>query len=615
MKKILKFLCLLIIAALIAILVLKNGATADDDAVEFASLGVSPTSGLSSGDTINVTFSFGREVTSFQGTITGDENITVTSGNSFVGGAESSCTKQITISGEGSGTLTVDVNASSEAGLETPDLHYKGTVSVSIEGEEPPVEKSISISPAGPFTLTPGQTVELTAKDENGDPIGVGWSSSDANVASVSGSGQATITVTANAAGEASITAGEYMGMSASVSITVQGEEPPPPGDPLVVYPGSTMIFVGSSTEVTANKEVDWFVEGDATLSSSHGTSTTVTAGQTTGSITVTGKAGDETQSVQITVDRREGPPPTDETPSLSPTTLNLNAGGESGIISCSNVDVTWSSSNTNVAVVGGDSTSRTAVIYSKNVTSSSSATITATTSTGKTATATVNVRANEQAAPVITPSGNIKVEVGKSAFLSANQSVTWTSNNTAIATVNAEGLVIGKSEGSTSIVAKNKSGKTASINVIVVASQGGTTPAGGNTEPDSEEPAPSTSTFAISPTKTQTLDIGKTLQINVTKGTAASWKSSKPAVASVDNKGKVTANSAGTTIITAVASDGSVAQLKVRVRDENGNDPDPDSESNTDVPSTGEASTSLLLVVGTLTCIIATFIFRKKTK
>lgn len=614
MKKVLKFLCLLIIAALIAILVLKNGAKAEGG----VSLSLSKTNDIQNGEqiTANVVLS-DENISSYDGrlrVLDGDIEI---SGDTRINGNSSQFTKDISLSGIGSGAIEVLLEVTLEDGAKQ---QYSDYVTVNMAGGEQPVQRNITISATGSTTLTPGQTVQLMAFDEHDRPISVGWSSNDSSVASVEENGVTTVTVTANAAGTATITAsgsGEYSEISDSITITVQGEEPPPPppGDPLVVYPGSTMIFVGSSTEVTANKEVDWFVEGDATLSSSHGTSTTVTAGQTTGSITVTGKAGDETQSVQITVDRREGPPPTDETPSLSPTTLNLNAGGESGIISCSNVDVTWSSSNTNVAVVGGDSTSRTAVIYSKNVTSSSSATITATTSTGKTATATVNVRANEQAAPVITPSGNIKVEVGKSAFLSANQSVTWTSNNTAIATVNAEGLVIGKSEGSTSIVAKNKSGKTASINVIVVASQGGTTPAGGNTEPDSEEPAPSTSTFAISPTKTQTLDIGKTLQINVTKGTAASWKSSKPAVASVDNKGKVTANSAGTTIITAVASDGSVAQLKVRVRDENGNDPDPDSESNTDVPSTGEASTSLLLVVGTLTCIIATFIFRKKTK
>ena len=607
MKKVLKFLCLLIIAALIAILVLKNGAKADGG----VSLSLSKTNDIQNGEqiTANVVLS-DENISSYDGrlrVLDGDIEI---SGDTRINGNSNQFTKDIFLSGTGSGSIEVLLEVTLGDGAKQ---QYSDYVTVNMAGGEQPVQRNITISATGSTTLTPGQTVQLMAFDERDRPISVDWSSNDSSVASVDGNGA----VTANAAGTATITAsgsGEYSEISDSITITVQGETPPP-GDPLVINPGSTMIFVGGSTEVTANKEVDWFVEGDATLSSTHGTSTMVTAGQTTGSITVTGKAGDETQSVQITVDRRDGPPPTEEDPIISPTTLTLNAGGESGVISCSNADVTWSSSDTNVAVVGGDSTSRTAVIYSKNVTSSSSATITATTSTGKTATATVNVRANEQAAPVITPSGNIKIEVGKSTFLSANQSVTWTSNNTAIATVNAEGLVIGKSEGSTSIVAKNKSGKTASINVIVVASQGGTTPAGGNTEPDSEEPAPSTSTFAISPTKTQTLDIGKTLQINVTKGTAASWKSSKPAVASVDNKGKVTANSAGTTIITAVASDGSVAQLKVRVRDENGNDPDPDSESNTDVPSTGEASTSLLLVVGTLTCIIATFIFRKKTK
>ena len=422
--------------------------------------------------------------------------------------------------------------------------------------------------------------------------------------------------------GEATITATTGSGAVDTKTITVTPNSQPPV-DEFTVNPSNLSLTVGGAA---GNVQVSGGTVGSVTSSNDqvatavqYSDSIVLVQAVAAGDATITiGKAGsDTTATVHVTVsDGGSG----DEKPipQLNPTSVTLNAGGESASIT-SDIPVTWTSSNSNVVAVAANSSDTQAAIISNNA---GTAVITATAEDGgKTATVSVTVKANdEQAAPTITPSSNIKMEVGKSVFLSANQSVTWSSSNSTVATIDGDGLVIAKSAGETTITAKNKSGKSSSIKVTVVqaSSNGGSSGSGtvdpnGNVDPNSG--TETTSTFAISPTKTQTLDIGATLQIKVTKGTAASWKSSKPAVATVDNNGKVTANAAGTTIITAVASDGSVAQVKVRVRDANGEVPDPGSESNTDVPSTGEASTELLLVLGVLTCIIAMFIFRKKTK
>ena len=611
MKKVLKFLCLLIIAALIAILVLKNGARAASVSANFSS------DSIEVGDNVTLTVHFDSDITSCSGTYTcsGGELTTAGMGRVLMyQNADGSDTATFTLSATTAGQTEINITLDNVTFKDDGPSGetFTGSASINISGGEQEPSIAIGIDHS---SMDVGATAHIYISSIYPEDDSVTYSIDNSEVASVDSEGN----VLALQEGGATITATTGSGATDTQMITVYGGAQPPV-DEFSVNPSTINTTVGSNTNVgisggtldynrisTSNASVASFVP--------YGENVLIVHAEGPGDATITvGKSGsDATATISVHVEGEEPPGPEAQTPELNPTSVTLNAGGESASIT-SNIPVTWTSSNANVVAIAANSSDTQAAIISNYA---GTAIITATAKDGgKTATVSVTVKANdEQAAPTITPSSNIKMEVGKSVFLSANQSVTWSSSNSAVATVDGDGLVIAKSAGETKITAKNKSGKTSSITVTVVQASSGN---GGGSTPDSVDPnqgSETTNTFAISPTKTQTVNIGDTIQIKVTKGTASSWRSSKPAVATVDNNGKVTANSPGTTIITAVPSDGSVAQVKVRVKDENGEVPDPGSESNTDVPSTGEASTELLLVLGVLTCVIAMFIFRKKTK
>ncbi len=128
------------------------------------------------------------------------------------------------------------------------------------------------------------------------------------------------------------------------------------------------------------------------------------------------------------------------------------------------------------------------------------------------------------------------------------NQAVTWSSNNTAVATVNQTGKVTGVSAGTATITVTTQDGnKTATCTVTV---------------PDpSADPVAVT---GVSLNKTSTsLTVGATETLTATvapanaTNQAVTWSSNNTAVASVDQNGKVTGVSAGTATITVTTQDG----------------------------------------------------------
>ena len=159
--------------------------------------------------------------------------------------------------------------------------------------------------------------------------------------------------------------------------------------------------------------------------------------------------------------------------------------------------------------------------------------------------------------APVVAITGvsvsptTVTVGLGSTQQLSAtlapanatNQNVTWTSSNTAIATVNASGLVSAVSVGTTTITVKTVDGNKTATSAITVA-------------------AIPVASVSVSPT-TASLYAGNTQQLSATISPSnatnknVTWSSSNTAIATVNSSGLVTAVSAGIATITATTQDG----------------------------------------------------------
>ena len=229
---------------------------------------------------------------------------------------------------------------------------------------------------------------------------------------------------------------------------------------------------------------------------------------------------------------------------------------------------ITWTSDNTNVATVSNGEVTGVAP---------GAATITA--SIGNlSAECTVTVKA----VPVESVSldqTELSLDRGKTAQLTAtvapadatNQSVTWTSSDPTVATVDMNGLVTAVAPGSATITVTTTDGeKTATCAVTV------TIPVTG---------------VSLDQT-TLSLDKDETAQLKVTVAPAdatnqsVTWTSSDPTVATVDTNGNVTAVGAGTATITVTTTDGSfTAACTVTVKAE---EPEPPVEPD-DPPYSGD--------------------------
>ncbi|AFM43194.1 Ig-like domain-containing surface protein [Desulfosporosinus acidiphilus SJ4] len=132
------------------------------------------------------------------------------------------------------------------------------------------------------------------------------------------------------------------------------------------------------------------------------------------------------------------------------------------------------------------------------------------------------------------------------------DKKVTWSSDNTSVATVDAYGRVKGIALGSANITAKSDDGGLSAACAVTV--QTGVTK------------------IVLSKT-TDTINVGNndTLVAAITPGNATNqavtWKSSNPSVATVDQNGKVVAVKTGTTVISVATQDGNkVASCQVTV-------------------------------------------------
>ncbi len=242
---------------------------------------------------------------------------------------------------------------------------------------------------------------------------------------------------------------------------------------------------------------------------------------------------------------------------SLSTDSLTLEEGGTANLTAtitpanATNQNVTWSSDNTNVATVSGG------VVTAE---SAGAATITATAADGSgekaTCSVTVNATANVPVESVSLDKSSLELTEGSSDTLTAtitpndasNKSVTWSSNDESVATVN-NGVVTAVSSGTATITvtAQSNDTKSATCTVTVTAA---TVPVTGVTLSQSQarlyyNGTPNTFTLAA------------TVVPDNATSKAVTWTSSNSAVATVDGSGNVTAVAPGTATITVTTADG----------------------------------------------------------
>jgi len=272
-----------------------------------------------------------------------------------------------------------------------------------------------------------------------------------------------------------------------------------------------------------------------------------IVTGVSVGSATITVKTsnGGKTASCTVTVK----PDPVTGV-SLNKTSISLVIDTAETLIptitpdSATNKTVSWSSSNTAVATVSSNGT--------VDGISAGTATITVKTQDGnKTATCAVTVTPISVSSVSLKSSTNLVV--GGTETLdaiidppnAANKSVTWSSSNTAVATVSSNGTVTGISVGTATITVKTQDGnKTATCAVTV-----------------------STNTITVTGVSLNKASIdlikGATEKLiaTITPSNATdqnvTWSSSDTSVATVSASGMVTAVAAGTATVTAKTVDG----------------------------------------------------------
>ena len=317
-------------------------------------------------------------------------------------------------------------------------------------------------------TLPIGSTEKLTATltPSNARNMNVTWTTSNANVATVTDG-----TVTAVALGTATITVTTEDGaMTATCTVTVVQ-----PATGVTLNKTSTTLPVGSSETLTATvipdnatyKSVTWTTSNAAVATVTDGTVTAVAPG--TATITVTTTDGAKTATCEVTVIQLT------TGVSLNKVNTTLVVGSTETLTAtvyppdATDKSVTWTTSNADVATVADG----TVTAVGPGI-----ATITATSSNGQTATCEVTVI--QHVTGVSLNKTRLSITMGSSETLTAtvapanasDKSVTWTTSDAAVATVN-DGTVTGVAPGTATITVTTVDGELTATCTVTVTIEG----------------------------------------------------------------------------------------------------------------------------------------------
>ena len=435
---------------------------------------------------------------------------------------------------------TVVVTAMVKNG-KTAETNYSQDFTIQVQPAEPTavaVNKT-AVTLGVKETFTP--TVTLSPAGAKGS---CSWSSSDSAIAKVD---KTTGKITAVKAGKATVTVTTDNKLKKSITVTVKAAPVSVSLNKtsLTIGKGETFTLTAAPNSGTASYKKTWS-SSDSKVAAVDASGKITAKAAGTATITVKTFNG-KTKTCKVTV--KAAP----SAVSLSKTSLTLGKGETFTLkaalnsSSAASYKKTWSSSDSKVAAVdaSGKITAKAA----------GSAAITVKTFNGKTKTCKVTVKA----APKSVSLNKTSLAIGKGETFvlkatpnsgAVSNKKTWSSSNTKVVSVDANGKITARATGSATITVKTFNSKTKTCKVTVKA-------------------APK----SVSLNKTS-LTLGKgeafTLTAASNSGAASvkkSWKSSNSKVVSVDASGKLKAVGTGTATITVTTYNGKTKTCKVTVK------------------------------------------------
>ncbi len=370
-----------------------------------------------------------------------------------------------------------------------PTLHDE-SITLSIEGDSNvTVDSSVSLSVSASSTgeSTPSMSEIQWTVTSGSEFVKIEASSSPEN-ASVTGIAQGSATITCTA---------EINSQSYSDDFTLTVNPKTVPVESISLNKTELSLKKGTSETLTlaftptdaTEQTVTWSSDHSECATVENGLVTAVAAGEAT--ITVTTKGGDKTATCKVTV--TEDPAPTPGSVSI-PERLTLTVGETSALAAVTtpeNQAVTWSSSQPSVAAV--DSTGKVTAKAAGDAVITAEITV-----DGQKYTDTCAVKVSAKPVAPTLSNTSLSLNVSKSSTLTVNNlpagaTVSWSSSKPSVASVDSNGTVTGKSEGSATITAtvKNGSSTLATPECKVTVTKGGV----------------STITYSVAVDKTLTLD------------------------------------------------------------------------------------------------------------
>ncbi|MBE6002017.1 MAG: hypothetical protein E7239_11695 [Sarcina sp.] len=449
-----------------------------------------------------------------------------------------------------------DEPAGALAGKKITNIRYfkqNGIVDLTVDIDVPVLSTAVTLDKTS-VSLLAGKTAALAATvDPEQAGQAVTWTSSDENVVTVDENG----VLTAVAAGTATVTAAaaDNTGASAVCEVTVTK-----PVSSIKLDKTSASILRGKTVTLKATVSPDDAANKAVAWSSSDKKIATVDAkgvvtGVAKGTATITAKAKDGS-GVKATCKITVKQPVTKITLSktsasiLRNKTITLKA--TAGPSSANDKSVAWTTSNKKVATVD-----------SKGVVkgiAKGTATITATARDGSKVKATCKITVKQPVTKITLNKTSASILRNKTITLKAtagpssanDKTVTWTTSNKKVATVNSKGVVKGIAKGTATITATAKDGsKVKAVCKITV-----------------RQPV---TKLTINKTKL-TVKKGKTATLKVTVAPSSAndkslkWTTSNKNIATVTQKGVVKGIKTGTVTITAAARDGSGKKVTCKI-------------------------------------------------